>query len=346
MIALDRRGHGGSEIGPDGAHTMDRHGADIGDAIDALGLEDVTVVGQSMGGNAIWALLAAGADRRHPRHRDRRPDAEDAELGGLAVRVLRLRRVQRRHATSRPASPIPAGTRSASKGPVRVARLLRGMDLKAAKAGFTPAELELLNDHAKRDWRPTIAATTVPVLFIAGRGERVLAVRARGRRGSAHSARATSAVIEKAGHATNIEQPKAFDELLAARSQAELRPAQNALPGLRMPARVERGLDVAVHREHPLAELGARAGQLQQAHAVLAGDRAAERAAVLDDAVERVLRPGLGRVIALRRDDQRMQVAVARRGRWSRSRRRAPQRCRGCARASRAPRAAARRCPR
>ena len=60
VIALDRRGHGASEVGPDGAHTMERHGADIGDVIDALGLQDATVVGQSMGGNAIWALLAAG----------------------------------------------------------------------------------------------------------------------------------------------------------------------------------------------------------------------------------------------------------------------------------------------
>jgi pimeloyl-ACP methyl ester carboxylesterase len=51
VIAFDRRGHGDSEIGPDGSHTMDRHGADIGDVVRELGLTDVTVVGQSMGGN-------------------------------------------------------------------------------------------------------------------------------------------------------------------------------------------------------------------------------------------------------------------------------------------------------
>ena len=59
VIALDRRGHGASEIGPDGAHTMDRHGADIGDAIARSGSRTPRVVGQSMGGNAIWALLLA-----------------------------------------------------------------------------------------------------------------------------------------------------------------------------------------------------------------------------------------------------------------------------------------------
>ena len=98
-----------------------------------------------------------------------------------------------------------------SKGLVRIARLLRALDLKAAKAGFTAAELELLNDHATRDWRPTIAACPVPVLFIAGRESEVWP--------SEHAAAAASlsplarsAVVQKAGHATNIEQPKAFNK--------------------------------------------------------------------------------------------------------------------------------------
>ena len=56
VIAFDRRGHGRSGIGA-GDHTMDRHGADIHDLLTALELDDVTLVGQSMGGNAIWALV-------------------------------------------------------------------------------------------------------------------------------------------------------------------------------------------------------------------------------------------------------------------------------------------------
>jgi pimeloyl-ACP methyl ester carboxylesterase len=97
----------------------------------------------------------------------------------------------------------------ASKGLARIARLLKAIDLKALKAGFTPAELELLNDHAKRDWRPAIAATPVPVLFVAGRESDFWpcehAAAAAALTGLGHSA-----VVEKAGHATNIEQPKAF----------------------------------------------------------------------------------------------------------------------------------------
>jgi pimeloyl-ACP methyl ester carboxylesterase len=111
--------------------------------------------------------------------------------------------------------PNPGRHSLPSKGPVRVARLLRGLDLKAAKAPFTSAELELLNDHASRDWRPAIAASTVPALFVAGRqsdfwpSEHAAA-------SAALSPLASSIVIEKAGHATNIEQPKAVNAALLA----------------------------------------------------------------------------------------------------------------------------------
>jgi non-heme chloroperoxidase len=212
VVAFNRRGHGDSEIGPDGGHTMDRHGADIGDVIRELALADVTIVGQSMGGNSIWALLSAGgADGiRDIVIVDQTPkmlNSEDWEYGFYGY--------DSSNADTYFATGIPDPGRHslASKGPVRVGRLLKSMDLKAAKAGFTPAELELLNDHAKRDWRPAIAATQVPVLFIAGREsdfwpcEHAAAAASLAPKG-------TSAIIEKAGHATNIEQPKVFDELL------------------------------------------------------------------------------------------------------------------------------------
>jgi pimeloyl-ACP methyl ester carboxylesterase len=96
---------------------------------------------------------------------------------------------------------------------VRIARLLKGLDAKAARAGFTAAELELLNDHAKRDWRPAIAATTVPVLFVAGRESEFWPCE-HAAAAAALAPKGTSAIIEKAGHPTNLEQPKVFDELL------------------------------------------------------------------------------------------------------------------------------------
>jgi pimeloyl-ACP methyl ester carboxylesterase len=212
VIAFNRRGHGDSEIGPDDGHTMDRHGADIGDAIRELGLEDVTVVGQSMGGNSIWALQAGGGA---PGIRDivivdQTPKMLNSEDWPYGFYDYDDSNIDTRFAEG---VPDPGRHPVASKGPVRIARIMKAMDLKAARAGFTPAELALLNDHAKRDWRGAIAATQVPVLFIAGRESEFWPCEHAAAAASI-APKGTSAVIEKAGHPTNIEQPKVFDELL------------------------------------------------------------------------------------------------------------------------------------
>ena len=209
VIAVDRRGHGASEVGPDGAHTMERHGADIGDVIDALGLKDATVVGQSMGGNATWALLAAGraGGIRDVVIVDQTPKMLNSEDWAYGFYDYDTANADTYFATG---IPDPKRHSIGSKGPARIARLLKAMDLKAAKAGFTPAELTLLNDHAKRDWRPTIAAAQLPVLFVAGRESEFWPCEHAAAAASL-TALGESAVVDKAGHATNIEQPKAFN---------------------------------------------------------------------------------------------------------------------------------------
>ena len=99
------------------------------------------------------------------------------------------------------------GTPLARRG-MRLIRLLKAM--KGAERELSPGELALLHDHATADWRPVIAATEQPVLFVAGAESEFWP--------SAHAAasaeiapRGESAVIENDGHAANIEQPKAFN---------------------------------------------------------------------------------------------------------------------------------------
>jgi non-heme chloroperoxidase len=63
VIAFDRRCHGESET-PVFGQRMARHGRDVGELLEHLGLNDVTLVGASMGGNAIWAYVDQfGPDR-------------------------------------------------------------------------------------------------------------------------------------------------------------------------------------------------------------------------------------------------------------------------------------------
>ena len=78
--------------------------------------------------------------------------------------------------------------------------------------------------------------------------------------------------------------------------------------------RVQRGLDVVMHCEHALAELGAGARKLQETDPVLARDGAAELQGVRENLLERQLCAGPGLLVGRRGDQQGVQVAVARVG--------------------------------
>ena len=87
--------------------------------------------------------------------------------------------------------------------------------MKGGERELSPGELVLLNDHAKADWRPAIARTDVPVLFLAGRDSEFWPAE-HAAAAAALAPHGTSVVIEKDGHAANIEQPAKFNrELLA-----------------------------------------------------------------------------------------------------------------------------------
>ncbi|WP_233255719.1 alpha/beta fold hydrolase [Naasia lichenicola] len=100
---------------------------------------------------------------------------------------------------------------------IRLVRLIRAMrssmDGEKGEKGLTPGELELLGDHAHADWRPVIAGSSVPILFIAG-AESEMWPSAHAAASAALTASATSVVIAHDGHATNIEQPRRFNAIL------------------------------------------------------------------------------------------------------------------------------------
>lgn len=218
VISFDRRGHGLSERTEAGA-TMLRHGADLAQLLRHLDLQGAALVGGSMGGNSIWAFLAGSAGGS--------AGSTDANRVDRIVIVDQTPRMlngddwpygfydyteANRDTLFATTIPDPGRWSIASKGPVRIARLLKALG-GGERRELTETERRLLNDHAKADWRPVIARTGVPVLFVAGResefwpAEHAAAAASLAPRGH-------SLVLEKDGHAANIEQPKAFTEAL------------------------------------------------------------------------------------------------------------------------------------
>lgn len=211
VITVDVRGHGLSDRPADGVD-MARRGEDVKDVLETLDLRGAVLVGGSMGASTIWSYLAQfGADRV-------------AAVVSVDQTPKMLNTVEWPHgfygydesnADTYFAEGIPQtghGTPLWRRGR-RLVRLLRAM--KGAERGMTPGELALLHDHATADWRPTIAATAVPVLFVAG-AESEFWPSSHAAASAALAPRGESIVLADDGHAANIEQPTAFNAALLA----------------------------------------------------------------------------------------------------------------------------------
>jgi pimeloyl-ACP methyl ester carboxylesterase len=212
VLALDRRGHGTSELGPEANNTMAQHGADLVRFLEELAVTDAVLVGGSMGGNVIWTAIEQGAGDRVAGVVivDQTPkmlNTEDWPHGFYGYDETN------RDTYFASAIPDPGRFPLHKKGPVRIARLLKRLDLGRASAALLGPELALLHDHAVADWRPVIAKSSAPVLFVAG-AESEFWPSSHAAASAALAPTGSSTVIESDGHAANIEQPKAFNEVL------------------------------------------------------------------------------------------------------------------------------------
>jgi len=212
VISVDLRGHGSSER-PDFGHSMARRAADLDDLLTQLDLRRVVLVGQSMGGNTVWAYLR---------------DFGAARIAGIVIVDQTPKMLNSddwpfgyygytaENADTFFAESIPNtghGTPLWRRG-MRLVRLLRAMRSSMGGAkGLTAGELELLGDHARADWRSVIAGSVVPTLFVAG-AESEMWPSGHAAAAAALSPSATSVVIEHDGHAANIEQPEKFNDAL------------------------------------------------------------------------------------------------------------------------------------
>ena len=209
VVSVDLRGHGNADH-PSRGVTMERRGQDVARVLQALNLTDVLLVGGSMGGNTIWSYLSQfGAE----------------SLAGIVIvdqtpKMLNTADwphgyygYDESNASTYFAEGIPPtgyGTPVMKRGR-RLLRLLKAM--KGVDRKLTRGELALLGDHARADWRPVIEGTDVPVLFVAG-AESEHWPSSHAAASSALAPIGSSAVISDDGHAANIEQPDAFNQIL------------------------------------------------------------------------------------------------------------------------------------
>jgi pimeloyl-ACP methyl ester carboxylesterase len=209
VVRFDDRGFGASP-GGDSLLTMERIADDAAALMDHLGLSQAVVAGCSMGGYATLAFA-----RRHDTRllglvlQDTKAGA-DTEEGrrGRAVLSDKIRK-EGASAVAEAFMPKLLGKTTQSENPALVARV-RGAILETSPQGMIDA---LAGLAARADSTPSLREIRVPTLVICGEEDPITPVADSEvlHRGIAGS---RLAILAKAGHLSNLEQPAAYNEAL------------------------------------------------------------------------------------------------------------------------------------
>jgi 3-oxoadipate enol-lactonase len=211
VIRFDARGFGGSPPG-EGLLTMERIADDAAALLDQLGVSQAVVCGCSMGGYAAFAMV-----RRHPDRlrglvlQDTRAGADDEEARKNRAALAEKVRREGAAAASEAFLPRLLGEATHRERPEIVARV-REIILATSPRGIADA---LAGLAARADSTSTLREIRVPTLVAVGAEDQLTPVAEaeslhRGIPGS------RLAVIERAGHLANMENPAEFNRELSA----------------------------------------------------------------------------------------------------------------------------------
>jgi pimeloyl-ACP methyl ester carboxylesterase len=213
VLALDFRGHGGSDHAPDGAYAFEDYAGDCLAVLDALGGAPPLVVGHSMGGY-VTAWLAA----HHP----------DRVAGGVIVDILtvwpeafaRFARRQAERALPEFTGPAAAGERfrlappETTAPPERV-RHLGETGVVARGAGvWTYAFDRRVFLHPPVDPWPFLPRIACPALVVHGERSTVMDAATCGRVAAAIPL-GRAATLPGAHHHLIVEEPERFSRMVA-----------------------------------------------------------------------------------------------------------------------------------
>jgi pimeloyl-ACP methyl ester carboxylesterase len=212
VVAFDRRNHGGSEA-PTHGQRLARHGKDLHELLDALGIDEAFLVGGSMGASSIWAYfdlfgyarcLGMVSVDQTPKMLNR--DGWEGGFYGLTADNL--------------GTFFDAGIPPTGRG-AGMDKTIAGVTAIAAATGSNPmgsdaaapTTLPLLRDHAAADWRDVVTRATCPVLLVAG-AESQFWPSSHATDMAALNEDVEAVVLEGCGHPVNLDDPEAFNATL------------------------------------------------------------------------------------------------------------------------------------
>jgi 3-oxoadipate enol-lactonase len=210
VIAPQLRRFDGADADP-AASSMDDYAGDVIDLLDALHLEEAVVGGVSMGGYIAFAMF-----RRAPRYfqalvlADTRSEADTPEAAEGRRRMLQLVRDKGAAAVADEMLPKLLGPATRAKKPDVVARV-RSLVLSNSAGAIADAIGALMT---RPDSTPLLASIHCPTLIVVGEDDTVTPrPMAEALQGAIAGSELVS--IASAGHLANLEQPAAFNAVLA-----------------------------------------------------------------------------------------------------------------------------------
>jgi len=209
LILLDDRGFGHSPPG-DGLLTMERIADDAVALLDHLGVSKAALVGLSMGGYAAFAMVRRHLDRISALVlADTRAEPDSPEGRKSRSELSERVRFQGSSAAADQFLPKLLGETSHKERAPLVSRV-REMILRASPQGIRDA---LAGLASRADSNPTLRQIRVPTLLVCGAEDLITppADSERMRQGIHES---TLAIVPRAGHLSNMENPSAFNEAL------------------------------------------------------------------------------------------------------------------------------------
>jgi non-heme chloroperoxidase len=217
VVTVDLRGHGESGKTPDG-HDLAQYARDVRALLDHLGLDDVALVGWSMGADVILSYVDQyGCDRlRAAVLVDQSPRFLDADgwefplLGGYSPVDLAVFAQGFRHDRPSVVKPFIAACFADTPADDVV-------DAAYAQTTKTPtdAALALWMNMAHADLRPVLPRVRVPVLLIYGERSRVFPGDLAGWL-VAHLPDARAVPFPNSGHVPFAEEPERFNDVVNA----------------------------------------------------------------------------------------------------------------------------------
>lgn len=225
IVAPDLRGMGGSDVG-DGQYAIDLYADDLFAVLDHLGLADVVACGLSMGGYVLLRALEREPGRfRAAVLADTRSTADDDEARLKRVAAVRALKRKGAETYARQFVEIVLGRTTLAERPELV-DWVRATIAAADVLGLSGAQLAMA---ARTDTTDVLAGLDIPVLVVVGKEDELTPRDLAGDMADALPD-GRLAVIPRAGHLSNLENPEAFDRALV-RFLEEVAPPPLAGPG-------------------------------------------------------------------------------------------------------------------